>query len=90
MNLFCFTLRDVILEWAEDFMYSHLGCTFLELEIAICKQYHTIQNDEQVYMALRVTKQGNDEKVEVYYEWILKLTNCFQHKSDDNLLTTFF
>jgi len=40
-------------------------------------------------MALRVIKQGNDERVEVYYEWILKLANCLQHKMD-NLLTTFF
>jgi len=30
--------------------------------------------DEQMYMALRVIKQG--EKVEVYYEHILKLVNC--------------
>jgi hypothetical protein len=41
-------------------------------------------------MALRVIKQGSDEKVEVYYEWTLKLANYLQHKADDNLLTTFF
>jgi hypothetical protein len=34
--------------------------------------------------------QGSDEKVEVYYEQILKLVNCLQHKVDDNLLTIFF
>jgi hypothetical protein len=37
-------------------------------------------------MAFRVVKHGNDEKVEVYYEWILKLANCLQHKVDDSLL----
>jgi hypothetical protein len=41
-------------------------------------------------MDFRVIKQGNDEKVEVYYEWILKLANYLQHKQDDGLLTTFF
>jgi hypothetical protein len=41
-------------------------------------------------MALQVIKQGGDEKVEVYYERILKLTNYLQHQKDDNLLTTFF
>ncbi len=41
-------------------------------------------------MALRVVKQGGEEKVEIYYECILKLTNCLQHQVDDSLLTIFF
>jgi hypothetical protein len=41
-------------------------------------------------MALRVIKEGNNKKVEVYYEWIFKLANYLQHKVNDNLLTTFF
>jgi hypothetical protein len=40
-------------------------------------------------MAFRVIKHGNNEKVEVYYEWILKLANYLQHKANDNLLTSF-
>jgi hypothetical protein len=40
-------------------------------------------------MAFRVIKQGNDKMAKVYYEKILKLANCLQHKVDDNLLTTF-
>jgi hypothetical protein len=71
MNLFCFTLKDVISEWGKNFMQFHLGCTILELEVAFYKWYHIVQNDEQVYMVLKVIKQGNDEKVEVYYEQIL-------------------
>ncbi len=90
MNLFCFTLRDVISEWGKNFMYSHPGCIFLELEVAFCKHYRIVQNDEHLYMALKVIKQGSNEKIEVYYEWILKLANYLQHKEDDNLLTTFF
>jgi hypothetical protein len=42
MNLFCFTLRDAISEWGEDFMQSHPSYIFLELEATFCKQYHTI------------------------------------------------
>ncbi len=87
MNLFYFTLRYVILEWGKKFMQFHSGCTFLELEAAFCKRYRTIQNDDK---AFRVIKQGNDEKVKVYYEWIFKLANYLQHKADDILLTTFF
>ncbi len=89
VNLFCFTLRDAILEWGENCMQFHLNCTFLELEVAFCKPYCIVQNDELVYMALRVIKQGNNKRVEVYYEWILKLANCLQHKANDNLLITF-
>jgi hypothetical protein len=35
-----------------------------------------MQTDEQVYMALCVINQGATEKLEVYYERILKLVNC--------------
>jgi hypothetical protein len=46
--------------------------------------------DKQVYMALRVIKQGGDEKVEVNYKCILKLANYFHHQINDNLQITFF
>ncbi len=62
----------------------------MELEVAFYKHYRIIQNDEHLYMALKIIKHGSNEKVEVYYEWILKLANYLQHKEDDNLLTTFF
>jgi hypothetical protein len=65
MNLFSFTLQDTISEWSENFMQSQMGCIFLELEVAFCKHYCIVQNDEHDYMALRVIKKGNDEKVEV-------------------------
>jgi hypothetical protein len=41
-------------------------------------------------MAFQIIKQGATKKVEVYYEWILKLVDCLQHKADDNLLIIFF
>jgi hypothetical protein len=88
--MFCFALKDAISVWGENFVQFHLGCTFLELEATFYKCYCSVQNDEQVCKAFRVIKQGNNEKVEVYYEWMFKLANCFQHKVNDNLLTTFF
>jgi hypothetical protein len=54
MNLFFFTLRDSILEWGKKIMQSHLGCIFLKLKTTFYKCYYTIQNDEHVYMALKV------------------------------------
>jgi hypothetical protein len=71
-------------------MQSHLGCTFAKLEVALCKHYQKVQTNEQVYMVMRVIKQAMKEKVEIYYEHILKLENCLNHKVDDNLLMTFF
>jgi hypothetical protein len=49
-----------------------------------------MHTNEQVYMVFCVIKQGTAEKVEVYYERILKLANCLQHRVDDSLLTIFF
>ncbi len=56
-------------------MHSPLGYTFLELEATFYKPYCIVQNDEHVYMVFKVIKQGSDEKVEIYYEKILKLVN---------------
>jgi hypothetical protein len=39
-------------------------------------------------MALRIIKQTPDEKVEVYYERILKLANYLNHKTNDSLFIT--
>jgi hypothetical protein len=58
-------------------MGAHLVCRFEELEVTFCKRYWKVQMDEQVYMALWMIKQGGAEKVELYYECILKLANCF-------------
>jgi hypothetical protein len=90
INIFCFTLCDAISKWGENFMRAHLICRFEKLETKFCKHYRKVQIDEQVYMPLRMIKQGGDEKVEVYYEHMLKLANCLQHQANDKLLTIFF
>jgi hypothetical protein len=60
-------------------MRSHLVCRFEKLEVVFYKCYQKVQTNEQVCMALQVIKQGGDEKLQVYYEHILKVTNCLQH-----------
>jgi hypothetical protein len=88
INLFCFTLRDAISRWGEIFMQFHPGCTFIALEATFYKCYWKATH-EHVYIALRVIKQAMDKKKEVYYECILKLGNCLNHKADNNLLDIF-
>jgi hypothetical protein len=34
-------------------MQFHLGYIFLKMEVAFYKHYHTIQNDEHVYMVFK-------------------------------------
>jgi hypothetical protein len=41
-------------------------------------------------MVLCVIKQRANEKMKVYYEQILKLMNCFQHKANDSMFSIFF
>jgi hypothetical protein len=79
VNLFYFTFHDAIFEWGENFMQTHPICKFEELQVAFCKRYQKVQMNEQVYITLRMIKQGGNKKVEVYYDHILKLTNSLQH-----------
>ncbi len=48
-----------------------------------------MKNDEEVYMQ-RKNLQQVDERIEVYYECLLKLANYLQVKVIDVLLTTIF
>ncbi len=48
-----------------------------------------MKNDEEVYMQ-RKNLQQVGERIEVYYECLLKLTNYLQVKVIDVLLTTIF
>jgi hypothetical protein len=45
-------------------------------------------NDEQVYLQLKNMKHEKNEKVEVYYERLLKLANNLQHETTNNFLIT--
>jgi hypothetical protein len=48
-----------------------------------------VKNDEEVYMQLRNLQQLG-ERIEVYYECLLKLVNYLQVKAIDVFLTTIF
>lgn len=65
INFICFTWRDKVLKWGENFMLSHARCTFEKLETTFYKHYHKVQNDEQVYMALCMIKQVTNKKMEM-------------------------
>jgi hypothetical protein len=90
VNLFYFTLCDVIFKWRENFMRLHSICKFKELEVTFYNHYWKVQKDKRVCMALCMIKQGGNEKVEVYYACISKLVNCLPHHVDNSFLTTFF
>jgi hypothetical protein len=76
INLFGFTLKDNIFEWGENYVSNHPNCIFEELEQAFFKRFITIKNDEEVHMQLCNIQQKIVERVKVYYEHLLKLTNC--------------
>jgi len=60
-------------------MGDYLDGTFAKLQLAFCKRYKKVHDDEQVYLQLKNMKHEKNEKVEVYYERSLKLANNLQH-----------
>ncbi len=50
INLFNFTLQDIILEWGENFVQDCPNYTFDELEQGFCKCFRIVKNDEKVYV----------------------------------------
>jgi hypothetical protein len=47
INLFNFTLQDIISKWGENFVQDCPNCTFDELEQAFCKSFQTVKNDKK-------------------------------------------
>ncbi len=85
--MFSFTLKDIVFDWCNNYMGDYLNCTFVELQLAFHYRFGIIQNDEQIYLQLKNMKHEENEKVEVYYERLLKLANSFQHKTTNSFLT---
>ncbi len=90
INAFRYTLWDTTSEWCHNYMSKFLNCIFSKLTQAFCKHHRKTQNDEQIYMELKNTKQEETEKMEVYYERILKLAHGLQKLTIDNFLITMF
>jgi hypothetical protein len=61
-------------------MEDYLDCIFAKLQLAFCKRYRKVHDDEQVYLQLKNMEEKN-ERVEVYYERSLKLANNLQHET---------
>jgi len=87
VNLFSFTFKDIV---HNNYMGHYPDYTFVGLQMAFCKRYKKVQNDEQVYLQLKNMKQEKNEKVEVYYERLLKLANSLKYKTIDNSLIIIF
>jgi hypothetical protein len=44
-------------DWCNNYMGDNLDYTFIELQLTFYKRYRKVQNDEQVYLQLKNTKQ---------------------------------
>jgi hypothetical protein len=76
--------------WCNNYIGDYLDCIFVKLQLAFCKRYRKVQNDEQVYLQLKNMKHDKNERVELYYETLLKLANSLQHKTIDSFSTIVF
>ncbi len=50
VNLFCFTFRNIVSNWCNNYMGNYLDCIFTKLQLDFCKTYRKVQNDEQIYL----------------------------------------
>ncbi len=90
VNQFNFTLKDNTFDQCNNYIQDHPNYRFVDLEQAFCKRYQSMQNDELVYLKLKNLKRKSIERVEVYYERLLKLTNSLQMLTINNFLTIVF
>jgi hypothetical protein len=73
MTLFCTIVTNKVQRWADDYLNMHPNCTWKQFKVAFMKRYKEQHIDEQVYVALKTLKQGDNERVEDYYERFMKL-----------------
>jgi hypothetical protein len=53
---FQWTLWDMVSTWGDNFMNNHLDCVFSEFAQVLCRRYHKVQMDEQLYITLGTVK----------------------------------
>ncbi len=71
-------------------LYNIIPITFLRSwNKRFANVFWIVKNDEEIYMQLRNLQQLG-ERIEVYYECLLKLVNYLQVKAIDVFLTTIF
>jgi hypothetical protein len=88
VNIFSFTFRDITFDLCNNYMGDYPNCIFAKLQLVFYKRYRKVQNDEQVHLQLK--NMNKNEKVEVYYERLLKLANNLQHETTDSFLIIAF
>ncbi len=42
VNLFSFTVRNIVSNWSNNYMGDYLYCTFVELQLTFCKRYRKV------------------------------------------------
>jgi len=88
VNVFNFTFKNIVSNWCNNYMGDYPNYNFAKLQLVFNKKYKKFQSDEQVYLQLKNMKQKKNEKMEVYYERLLKLANSLQQKTTYSFLTT--
>jgi hypothetical protein len=68
----------------------HSNCTLKQFKAAFKKRYREQQTNEQVYVALKPLKQGDNKRVEDYYEQFMKLIRCLQTTMGEGLIFSNF
>jgi hypothetical protein len=90
INIFSFTFKDIVSDWCNNYMGDYPNYTFAKLQLFCYKWFIIFQNDEQLYLQLKNMKEEKNERVEVYYDRLLKLANSLQHRTIDNFLIIIF
>jgi hypothetical protein len=90
MTLFCTTLTNKIQRWADDYLDMHPSYTWEQFKAAFKKRYREQLTDEQVYATLKTFKQGDNERVEDYYERFMKLIRCLQTTVGEGFMLSNF
>jgi hypothetical protein len=75
--MFILIFKYGISKHGEKFIQNLPNCTFEELEQAFCKWFWIMKNDKEVYMQLWNIQRQTVERVEVYYEHMLKLGSLY-------------
>jgi hypothetical protein len=76
VNMSIFTLHYTISKWNQNFLVDHSNYIFINLEHSFCKWFKFVKNNEHVY--IKMLKQDHMERIEVYFEPLMKLVNNLQ------------
>ena len=90
INLFGNSLREGVSEWFSNYITNFPNTTFNDLITTFCKRYRMINSEEEAYKQLHRLTQQPREKVEAYYERLMKIANLLKMKHDDRSFITYF